>query len=411
MKTLMSKAMIQKDILKGVVENQQKDLFSGDSGTNRSSLKNLQLYDGIVTVLTGLRRAGKSTFLKQIGKSIENFNYVNFEDIRLNDFEITDFQRLDEVFSEMGESKYIFLDEVQDVPKWEKYARSKQEGGKSLVITGSNSKLLSSELATLLTGRHLKYELFPFSYPEYLDFSSGENSNETFSAYLDKGGIPEYHKTGNEMYLQQLFEDILLKDVVIRNNIRNVKPLKQLAQYLISNIAKPVSFNSLKKILEFKNTTTVSTYISFLEDAYLFFMLPMFSYSLKQQIVNPKKIYSIDTGMVNALTMSFSEDKGRLFENLVFLHFRRLTDKIYYFRKQQECDFIVNSYKDKMEAYQVCYHLTPDNQTREINGLLEAMNELSLLEGTIITFNQNDKIEVNDKVVHVVAAGEFLKKR
>jgi uncharacterized protein len=346
--------------------------------------------------------------LKQLAGSLSDFNYVNFEDHRLTNFESTDFIRLDEVFSEKGGSDYYLLDELQDVAGWEKYVRTMQEEGKSLVITGSNAKLLSTELATLLTGRHLKLELFPFSYSEYLTFKNTSNNPASFSSYMKTGGLPEFLRIGDDNLLQQLFEDVLVKDVAVRHQIKNIKALKQLGHFLISNVGKTVSFNSLKKMLELKNTSTVSSYMSFLEDAYLFFMVPLFSFSQRQQLVNPKKIYSIDTGLINANTLSFSEDYGRILENLVFLHFRRKTNKIYYFRKNYECDFVVIREKDKKEVFQVCYHLNADNQKREINGLTEAMKELSIDSGTIITFEQNDQIQTEGKTISVVAANEFF---
>jgi uncharacterized protein len=400
--------MIVKEILAQVVNRQKDNLLSAECGIIRFNLKSIRPYKGLVLVITGMRRTGKSTLLKQLAKTLDNFNYINFEDHRLLEFELSDFQRLDEIFSINGECDYYLLDEVQNVMGWERYVRTLQEEGKSIVVTGSNAKLLSKELATLLTGRHLKYELFPFSYNEYLQFKNLPNSVTAFTGYMKIGGMPEFLRLGDETLLQQLFEDVVIKDVAVRHKIRHISSLKKLGQILISNIGKAFSYNSLRKTLEIKNTTTVSTYMSFLEDAYLFFKVPLFSFSQKQQMINPQKLYSVDTGLVNANTLSFSEDYGRLLENLVFLHFRRFTNKIFYYKKKYECDFVVNITKDKYEVFQVCYNFNPDNQKRELNGLLEAMNELSLDYGTIVTFTQNDLIKIEDKTIRVLAANDFF---
>jgi uncharacterized protein len=400
--------MIIKEVLAQVISRQKENLLSAESGIIRFNLKSIQPYKGLVLVITGMRRSGKSTLLKQLAKNLKNFNYINFEDHRLLEFELSDFQRLDDVFASYGECDYYLLDEVQNVIGWERYVRTLQEEGKSIIVTGSNAKLLSKELATLLTGRHLRYELFPFSYNEYLLFKNKPNSVDAFTGYMTTGGLPEFLRLGEETLLQQLFEDVVIKDVAVRHKIRHINSLKKLGQLLISNIGKTFSYNSLRKTLEIKNTTTVSTYMSFLEDAYLFFRVPFFSFSQKQQMINPQKIYSVDTGLVNANTLSFSEDSGRLLENMVFLHFRRLTNNIFYYKKTHECDFVVNITKDKHEAYQVCYNINPDNQKREINGLIEAMNELSLDFGTIVTFAQNDLIQIDGKTIRIVAANDFF---
>jgi len=398
--------MIIKNILKKIVESQLKDLESLELGIQREKLTKINLNLPHATIISGIRRCGKSTLLHQLMK--ENPNYFNFEDPRAVNFELQDFEKLIEIFKELNKSNLYFFDEIQNVPKWELAIRSLLDKGKKVIITGSNASLLSKELGTRLTGRHINYELFPFSYQEMLNLIKQKPNIKSFTEYLNKGGFPEYLKYKKQEILHELLKDIVIRDIVVRHKIRNSKTMRELAIYLLTNVGKEISLNKLTKTFNIKSVNTTASFISFLEESYLIFVLPKFSYSLKKQLINPKKIYSIDNGISNVNSASFSSDKGRMLENIVFQNLRRKYQKIYYFKEKHECDFII---KDKQTiAIQVCYNLNEENKEREINGLKEAMSELKLNKGLILTFNQEDKLTIEDKIISVIPIWKWLTK-
>jgi len=339
----------------------------------------------------------------------DSLNYLNFEDPRLVNFDLTDFEKVEKIFNfDKNNSNIYFFDEIQNVEKWELYIRSLIDRKKHVIITGSNSSLLSRELGSRLTGRHLRYELFPFSYMEFLDYTLKIPGKESFRDYMETGGFPDYIEIERIQILQQLLNDILSRDIAVRNNIRNIKQLNELIIYLLSNTGKPFSLNGLQKTFQFGSVNTVKDFISYFEDSYLIFTIPKFSYSLKKQSANPKKIYAIDTGMIKANTTGFSDDKGRLLENIVFLELRRKYNSIYYFKEKNECDFVVYN-KDKIvQAIQVCYELNSGNLQREINGCKEAMQMFNLNEGLIISFDQEDIIREDNFTIKVEPIWKWL---
>jgi predicted AAA+ superfamily ATPase len=302
----------------------------------------------------------------------------------------------------------LLFDEIQIIPEWERYVRQKLDEGFKIVITGSNASLLSKELGTKLTGRHIVKELFPFSYDEFNLFKGLGPSAGSLLQYLHAGGFPEYVKQGIDEILNHVFEDILIRDIAVRYGIRDVKTLQRLALYLISNVGNLITANRLKSLFEVGSANTITEYLSHLEDSYLFQFVPRFSYSLRKQMVNPRKVYAIDTGLVNVNSGSFTDDEGRIFENLVYLHLRRSYKEIYYFSEKDECDFVVFSGGIAVAAVQVCFDLNPDNLDREMNGLVEAIKELKLKEGKIVTLNQRDRHEKEGYLIDVVPCHEFL---
>ncbi|RLE45552.1 ATP-binding protein [Candidatus Woesearchaeota archaeon] len=383
--------MILKDTLAKVAKAQRETL--NDTGIERELLSKISTEQSMIQVLSGIRRSGKSTLLKQLMKKIKNYYYFNFEDLRVVDFTIKDFEKLEAVFRENFEkSNHYFFDEIQNVPEWERYVRQKHDEGKKIIITGSNASLLSKELGTKLTGRHLTFEVFPFSYKEMLKLKGKKKSIKTLKEYINKGGFPEYLKYEKTEILQELLKDILARDIIVRHKIKDVKTLKELTIYLLTNTGKVFSYNKLKETFKIKSTNTIISYISFLEDSFLIFTIPKFDYSYKKIIINPKKTYAIDTGLVKANTASFSSDDGRLLENAVFLHLRRKYKEIFYLKEKKECDFVIKEKNKITQAIQVCYELTEENKQREIEGLQEAMKKFNLKKGTIITMNQKDKI-------------------
>jgi predicted AAA+ superfamily ATPase len=317
------------------------------------------------------------------------------------DFEQNDFLRLGEIIKER-QVETLFFDEIQVVKGWEIFVRQKLEEGYKVAITGSNASLLSRELGTKLTGRHITRELFPFGFAEFCKNQSLEIDGNSAEKYLKNGGFPEYLKDYNTEVLTNLFDDILLRDIIVRYNISDARLIRRLAGYLVANVGNLLTGNKLKTYFEIKSTSTILEYLSFMEDAYLFFLVPKFSYSIKKQIINPRKLYAVDTGMIIKNSVTFSEDLGRIFENLVFLYYRRNFSEIYYFSEKGECDFVICSKTIVVEVVQVCYALTPDNLQREINGLIEALNFFDMKEGKIITFNQKDSFIVDNKIITTV---------
>jgi len=362
---------------------------------------------GMIEVISGIRRAGKSVLLQQIRKSIsEKSVFMNFEDPRIFNFEIGDFPKLDEIIGDS--TSYYFFDEIQNVEHWEQYIRQLHDRGKKVFITGSNASLLSKDLGTRLTGRYIHHELFPFSFDEFKTFHQLSNSVSSFESYLLKGGFPEFNKTEQVESLQPLFKDILLRDIAIRYGIRNTRSLLEIAFFLISTIGKEYTYTGLKKAFSFGSVNTVSDYLQWMEDAYLFFYLPRFSWSAKSSLSNPRKVYSIDTALARLSSLSYSKDSGRLFENAVFLHLRRQNLRISYFRENKECDFITFKYNNYHQVIQVCTDITSDNKKRETEGLLEAMNFFDKNEGFIITQHQKDEFIFDGKHILLVPAHEYF---
>jgi len=386
--------MLLKETLRKLAEIQSSEVNALDQGTRRDLLDTIDMASPLAVIISGIRRCGKSTLLKQIMKKNGRFNYFNFEDERALNFEVSDFDRLDDVFSEMnpGASDYFF-DEIQNVPGWERFIRRKLDEGNKFFITGSNSSLMSKELGTKLTGRHLTYRLFPMSYMEALKLTGETVSLDSFNKYFKTGGFPGYIRHDNDMLLQQVFDDVVIKDIVVRYGLKDPILVKNLAIYLMTNAGKEFSYNGLKKSFDVGAASTVSDFISYFEDSYLLFTIPKFSYSYKQQLMNPKKAYAIDHGLARVNSVSFSEDQGRILENIVFLQLRRQYSTIYYFRGKNECDFIVKDNSGKLQALQVCYKLDEDTLRREMKGLKEAMEATGLKKGTIITLDQEDKFD------------------
>lgn len=352
-------------------------------------------------ILTGIRRCGKSTILQQVFMQQQDESiFLNFEDPRLAGFDISDFNKLHEIALEMG-CKAYFFDEIQNIDKWESFVRFKLDEGYKVFITGSNASMLSKELGTKLTGRHISKELFPFSYKEYLRFLGLEKTSGTSLKYLNDGGFPEYLKTSLTEVLMHNFNDILIRDIAARYTIRHTDSLRQLAVWLVSNVGKPFTGNSLRKSFNINSSSSIMEFLGFLSDAYLFFFVPRFSYSHKVQLVNPKKVYCIDNGMISTNSTSFSDDQGRLLENMVYGQIRRSSAEIFYFKESKECDFVVFRNGRLEGVFQVCWQLNDDNMKRELAGLEEAMDFFKLDKGTIITFDQEDTLQIGNKTIEL----------
>lgn len=413
---------MHKSLLKEIILEQERDRQDIDRGIPRAVLSAILGQAALphAVVVSGVRRCGKSTLLNQIISALykKGGYYFNFEDERLVDFNVDDFNHLYEVFLELyGDKKVFFFDEVQNVPQWEVFVRRMQGKGCKFFITGSNASLLSKELGTKLTGRNVNVELFPFSFIEFLSFKGFRLSKnglsltseravikKHFAEYLKHGGMPEYLKYQDTTLLKRVYDDILYRDIVARYGIKQVKPLRELGLYFLSNIGGTFSYNNLKKVLGLGSMNTIKSYADFLENSYLIFLVNRFSYSLKQQFVSSKKIYCIDNGLVEAVAFQFSKNDGKFLENLVFLELRRRFQEVYYYKTANnlEVDFLIKSGKNHLSLIQVVNNLDSEKiRHRELSSLEKAMNELKLKTALILTEDTEEKITLKGKVVMV----------
>ncbi|MFA5000460.1 MAG: ATP-binding protein [Patescibacteria group bacterium] len=411
--------MINKNIIKEVVL-EQNFLFRKKGVYLKRGLAENSLKTKKIFIITGIRRSGKSTLLKQISQNYQDFYYLNFEDERLLNFKSSDFNYLLEVFIELyGGQKVFLFDEIQYIKGWEKFVGRLFANGYKIFITGSSANLLSRELGTALTGRHLKMELYPFSFKEYLAYFnlSKFNLNLTedraklkkyFKDYLEYGGFPEILESKDKNELSQLYQDVLVKDLLVRFKIKDDKAFRELVLYLMSNIGTPVSFNNLKKILGFKSVSQVKNYVAYLEEAYLVFLLYKYDFSLGKQMINDRKVYGIDAGMIKAVSFRFSENSGRYLENLVFLELKRKEKEIYYHKSDYECDFIVRKGLKIAEAIQVTENLNINNNEREINGLVSALKKYNLKEGLILTSDLEEDRKLGDFKIKIRPIWKWL---
>jgi predicted AAA+ superfamily ATPase len=326
--------MIKQSELAAVVQSQQEQQQEKGVGLERDLLHQLPSdLPNHALIISGIRRCGKSTLLSQWREKIdfEGF-FLNFDTPKLYNFELTDFELLDEMIVQ-SKKKSLFFDEIQVIDGWELYVRQKLDQGYKVTITGSNASLLSKELGTKLTGRHINKELFPFSFSEFLRYHEAIPDAESLLRYMTIGGFPEYIKTENPDILAALIDDILYRDIAVRYNIRDVKSLKRLLLFLAANNGNLVTATKLTQALGIKSPATILDYFSYFEQSYLLQLMPKFSFSYRVQLVNPRKIYFVDTGLINVVDVSFSHDLGRKLENVIFWELRRKNKEIYYYNE------------------------------------------------------------------------------
>ena len=416
--------MVSKELLRHLVIQQKTQIEKSGDFVERSIFRQVlaAMEDNRILILSGIRRCGKSTLLKQLMQTRRDFCYVNFEDERLLSFRAEDFSILDEVLIEVyGSSGTYFFDEIQNVEKFETFVRRLQDSGKKIILTGSNASLLSQEFGTRLTGRYKLFEVYPFSFIEFLRFQKTDIRKESlylpeekvnlirlFGCYTETGGMPEYLKNQDSDYIRTLYDNILYRDIIARHSIRRQRLVRELVGILASTVTLPFTYNSLKKSLGLMNAITVKEYISYLSGAYLFFELLRFDYSIKKQLGSPRKIYIIDTAFSAISGFSLSPDKGRILENIVFIELMRRGSELFYFAGEQECDFIIRDKKKIAGAIQVCYEFTKENQDRETGGLLKAMDEFGLTQGMILTYDQEDCLKSGGKNIIITPVWKWL---
>lgn len=411
-----------------VISNQKKerDLLLSRPYLSRHTKYNTEdlLASKQIKLITGPRRAGKSTEALLMLKG-KNFAYLNFDDGKLlgawDDDLVLETLRL--VYPGFG---YLLLDEVQNLTGWDLWVSRLYRLGINMIITGSNAKLLSSEMSTLLTGRYLQIEMLPFSLSEYYEWNnlslscvSAESvavARSLTDDYLHNGGYPETVTARNltQSYLSTLFDSIIWKDIAKRHNVRNVEDLNSLAMYLLSNFCNPFSANELAGELGFSSVTTMKKFMDYLREPYLFYYLPRYNNKLKLMKKASQKIYVVDNGFVTAKAFSISENLGRLLENQVFvelLHRGYDTSKsLFYYRSRndKETDFVIRQGSHICSLIQVCYDLSSERTLkREVDSLIECAGELGCSSLVIVTMNEERVIEKNGYEIKVVPVSKF----
>lgn len=416
--------------IQSIIKEQRQELEAIEKNEKiieRERLKEAKSYLSYpnIIVITGIRRCGKSIFSYLMEKG-SKFAYINFDDERLAGLKTEDLDKILQAFYELyGDIDYIILDEPQNIPGWELFA-NRLRRTKKLIITGSNSQMLSGELATHLTGRYIDIRLMPFSFKEFLKFKAFKESSayttkekaeiiSLLDEYLHFGGFPEVYKFGKPILLT-IYETILNKDLILRYGINKIKEFKDLAKFLVSNSSEEITYSRLSRILGIKHVSTVSNWISYLENAFLFFKLERFDFKLKQQFIAPKKTYCIDPGIVDLIGFKFSENKGKMLENAVAVELQRRKEKNlllenYYWKdaSQNEVDFVIKEKTKVTQLIQVTY-ITNRQELKEkrISSLLKASKALRCKNLLFITWDFEGEDEFEGETIKFIPLWKWL---
>lgn len=392
-----------------------------------------------VVVLRGVRRSGKSTLLKllipELQKTVskKQILLVNFEEPRF--YPHLGLELLEKIFETYRtfvnpkEKCFVLLDEIHYIQAWEKWVRKYRDlypNNVKIIVTGSSSKLLDSEYSTALTGRTLPITVFPLTFREYLKFHNVEVRDKLsfisrkreiarlLRKYMEYGGFPEILTTEQKNLLKRYFDDIIYKDIIDRHEIRDTATIKRIAHFLLTNISKEYTYNSIRKIFRV-SLDLIREYIAYVEESYMIFSTNMFAYSLKQQTTNPRKVYCIDNGLRNVIGFKFSEDFGRLYENIVFVELKkRLSSslaEIYYWKSKRgkEVDFLIKEGLRTKDVIQVCWNIEEkETKEREVSGLLEALKEFRLKTGLVITDDFEGEEAFGKKKIKYVPLWKWL---
>jgi predicted AAA+ superfamily ATPase len=409
---------MENHLLEQILTDQRNLVDRKERGIRRKVDAELHLKSSLISVISGVRRCGKSTLTLQLADQYPDFHFITFDDERLINFGLDDFNAMIVLMRAQRNADVLVLDEIQLVDGWERFVRRMNDEGVKVILTGSNASLLSSELATRLTGRYIKTELFPFSFHEYLilkniDLEDKSSLNlgriwKFFDEYLVNGGFPEYLKSGNREFLKRVYDDVLYRDLIVRFGIRNSAGFKNLAQYIFTNFTSEFNHLTLSKVLGINSPTSIKEYINCLAEGYMIFEVARFDYSLKKQYTQNKKIYVIDTGIRNTIAFRTTADSGRMLENLVFLELKRRSHEIWYYKtkRDQETDFLINPANPHL--IQVCYSLQdPVTRNREIISLKACMMELGLKEGLIVTMSEEFNLTENGLEIKIVPAWKW----
>ena len=414
--------------MKTIIMNQRKErdeLLSRPYLIRRSSQdSDVLLNSHLIKLITGPRRVGKSTHALLMLRD-KNFAYLNFDSQPLLDAWDANLvmRMLDDVYPNY---EYLLLDEVQNLDAWDLWVSELFRKGKNLVITGSNAKMLSSEMATVLTGKYLQIEMFPFSMEEFFDWNKLDLHNLKSEQqaegkvltddYMRNGGYPEVVASRQlvRSYLDTLFDSIIWKDVAKRHNVRNITDLNNLAMYMISNFCNPLSANELSEELGFQSVNTTKKFMDYLHEPYLFYYMSRYNNKLKLMKKAPRKVYVVDNGCVTAKAFAVSENLGRLLENQVFVELVRRgynTDKSMFFyrsRNDKEVDFVLRKGAHIERLVQVCYDMSsPKTEKREVDSIVECAEELRCSNLTIVTHEEERTLEKNGYTISVVPVSKF----
>lgn len=420
---------MDKETFRLVVADQRasaEERFKSDEIITREAAKSIVLKNHGALVILGVRRSGKSTLSEQLLLG-SRFGYINFDDERLLGATKDDLNTILQVFYELYGSDLdnIILDEVQLVQGWEPFV-SRLRDTKRVIVTGSSSKLLGSELATRLTGRHIDLLLFPFSFHEFLTYKRW-NVPKVFSTkdradvvgllneYILSGGFPEQFTQGRQI-IRNIYNDIIMKDIFIRHRIKHIDDLRQVARFLVSNSAKEFTYSSLRNIAKAKSLLTLSNWVRYLEEAYLLFRVERFSYRLKQTILAPKKVYCVDNGIISEISPEPTENKGRLMENVAAIEFIKRSKneerfEVFYWRDHagREVDFVVRRGRGVSQLVQVTYASSREAiADRELDSLLAASKELRCDNLLVVTWDYEGKDAVKDKKVVFLPLWKWL---
>jgi len=394
-----------------------------------------------IVAITGARRSGKSFIMRQLARKLikekidtNRILIINFEDPRFIGLDTKLLQQIYETYLEFLNPKdkpYIFLDEIQEVKGWEKWVRTMHELKKaSIILSGSNAKLLSRELATLLTGRHLSITVFPLSFKEFLDFNNLRIKKELDLAserieiksllrnYLEFGSFPDVvlQREKKEILLAY-FGDVSDKDLIRRYRIRKSEKLKNLIKFYLSNVSSLITFSSIEKSLKI-SADTIEKFSNYFETAYLAFFLKRFSFKVKEQEKSPRKVYAIDSGLANIIGFRFSQNLGKLAENIVFLELKRKRTsspylEFYYWKdeRHREVDFVIKEKLKVKQLIQICWDIGDEKtRKREIESLTRAMREFKLKEGLVITEDYEDEERIENKKIKFIPLWKWLLK-
>jgi uncharacterized protein len=384
----------------------------------------------LIKVVLGPRRAGKSVFSLVLLKD-RPFMYFNFDDEALfRAGGIDTGELMKELHAAYGQIKTILFDEIQNLPNWELFVNRLHREGYNLILTGSNAYLLSKELATHITGRHIPIEILPFDFNEFLRAKKFQIDTEysvlpqrrgellnLMEKYLLNGGFPEVvvNNLDPRDYLEVLFDALLFKDVVKRHRVRFSTQIGNLGAHLINNFANLYTVRKLLEALNLKSASTTEKYIKYLEEAYLIFSLLRYSPKSVQRIKSPRKVYAVDNGFINAKSIQHSPDRGRLMENLVFTELVKRGVKpnrdLFYYktRNNREVDFVVKKGIEVVELIQVCYEaITSGVEQREVKALIEASGELKVKKLTVLTWDEKREIKKGDSVIQLKPLSEWL---
>ena len=414
------------EIYRQVIIDQKTELLQYNQSIYilRPEVSKINLASSLAQIITGVRRSGKST-LAHLALRGKNYAYLNFDDERLLNINAEDLNSLLEtLYYIYGEFEYLFMDEVQNVEGWQLFVNRLLRQGLRIILTGSNSKLLSNELATHLTGRYNLIELYPLSFKEIVNKNNIPLVKRTtkdsgilkslFDKYCQFGGFPELVNSEEfeKQYIDNLLKAIITKDIFYRYNVIHTKTFNDIANYLISNYSREISYSRIKNIFGIGSEHTVKNYVEYLEEAYLILTLPKFSYK-SQETLRYRKTYVVDPSLASLLANDFTPNSGFLLENIVFLELRRRRIsqqyEIYYYKKNYEIDFVIYSGSKVSELIQVSTEIeNPKTLKRELSALIEASSELNCDKLRLITSYKKEVVEIQNKQIEIIPVIDWL---